>query len=64
VGRRVKSASRLVSVGAASLAKASSEGWRLRLRPNKELALLNMVVVGIRVYHMRSSLTTIATRPV
>jgi hypothetical protein len=34
VGRRVKSARRLVSVGAASLAKASSEGWRLRLRPN------------------------------
>jgi hypothetical protein len=34
VGRRVKSASRFVSVGAASLAKASSEGWRLRLRPN------------------------------
>jgi hypothetical protein len=31
----VESASRLVSVGAAGLAKASSEGWRLRLRPNK-----------------------------
>jgi hypothetical protein len=29
-----KSASRLVFVGAARLAKASSEGWRLRLRPN------------------------------
>jgi hypothetical protein len=35
VGRRVKSVSRLVSVGAARLAKASSEGWRLRLRPNR-----------------------------
>jgi hypothetical protein len=34
VGRRVESANRLVSIGAASLAKASSEGWRLRLRPN------------------------------
>jgi hypothetical protein len=41
VGRRVKSASRLVSVGAASLAKASSEGWRLRLRPNNVLSLIN-----------------------
>jgi hypothetical protein len=30
-----KSASRLVSVGAARSAKAWSEGWRLRLRPNK-----------------------------
>jgi hypothetical protein len=29
-----KSASRLVSVGAARLTKTSSEGWRLRLRPN------------------------------
>jgi hypothetical protein len=29
-----KPASRLVFVGAAWLAKASSEGWRLRLRPN------------------------------
>jgi hypothetical protein len=26
--------------------------------------LLNMVVVGIRVYRMQSSLTTIAIRPV
>jgi hypothetical protein len=34
VGRRVESANRLVSIGAASLAKASSEGWRLCLRPN------------------------------
>jgi hypothetical protein len=31
-----KSASRLAFVGAARLAKASSEGWRLRLRPNRE----------------------------
>jgi hypothetical protein len=29
-----KSARCLVSVGAARAAKASSEGWRLRLRPN------------------------------
>jgi hypothetical protein len=29
-----KSASRLVFVGTTRLAKASSEGWRLRLRPN------------------------------
>jgi hypothetical protein len=33
-GMKGKSASRLVFVGAARLAKASSEGWRLRLRPN------------------------------
>jgi hypothetical protein len=33
-GTKGKSASRLVFVGAARLAKASSEGWRLRLRPN------------------------------
>jgi hypothetical protein len=33
-GAKGKSASRLVFVGAAWLAKASSEGWRLRLRPN------------------------------
>jgi hypothetical protein len=32
-----KSASRLVSVGAARSAKSSSEGWCLRLRPNNEL---------------------------
>ena len=31
-----KSARCLVTVGAASTAKASSEGWRLRLRPNRE----------------------------
>jgi hypothetical protein len=30
----------------------------------EELVLLNMVVVGIRVRPMRSSLTIIATRPV
>jgi hypothetical protein len=34
--------------------------WRICL----ELVLLNMVAVGIKVYHMRSSLTIIATRPV
>jgi hypothetical protein len=39
VGQRVKSASRLVSVGAARLAKASSEGWHLRLRPNTDPTL-------------------------
>jgi hypothetical protein len=39
VGQRVKSASRLVSVGVARLAKASSEGWRLRLRPNTDPTL-------------------------
>jgi hypothetical protein len=33
-GTKGKSVSRLVSVGAARLAKASSEGCRLRLRPN------------------------------
>jgi hypothetical protein len=38
-GTKGKSASRLVSVGAARLAKASSEGWHLRLRPNRELIL-------------------------
>jgi hypothetical protein len=35
-GTKGKSASRLVSVGAARLAKASSEGWCLRLHPNNE----------------------------
>jgi hypothetical protein len=42
-GTKGKSASRLVFIGAARLAKASSEGWRLRLRPNThqdQLALL------------------------
>jgi hypothetical protein len=33
-GTKGKSASRLVFIGAARLVKASSEGWRLRLRPN------------------------------
>jgi hypothetical protein len=33
-GTKGKSASRLVFVGAARLAKASGKGWRLRLRPN------------------------------
>jgi hypothetical protein len=36
-GMKGESASRLVSVVAARLAKASSEGWRLHLRPNKIL---------------------------
>jgi hypothetical protein len=35
-GMKGKSASRLASVGTARLAKASSEGWRLLLRPNNE----------------------------
>jgi hypothetical protein len=39
-GTKGKSASRLVSVGAARLAKASSKGWRLRLRPNISIALI------------------------
>jgi hypothetical protein len=38
-GAKGKSASRLVFVGAAWLAKASSEGWHLRLRPNKDKGL-------------------------
>jgi hypothetical protein len=37
-----KSASRLVSVGTARSAKASSEGWRLRLRPNTTLRFILM----------------------
>jgi hypothetical protein len=36
-GTKGKSASCLVFVGAARLAKASSEGWRIRLRPNNRL---------------------------
>jgi hypothetical protein len=32
----------LVSVGPATTAKASSEGWRLRLRPNNILGLTNV----------------------
>jgi hypothetical protein len=34
-----KSARCLVSAGVARTAKASSEEWRLRLRPNKELPI-------------------------
>jgi hypothetical protein len=34
IGRRVETAGRLASVGSVRSAKASSEGWRLRLRPN------------------------------
>jgi hypothetical protein len=37
-GTKGKSASRLVFVGVARLTKASSEGWRLRLRPNTHSA--------------------------
>jgi hypothetical protein len=33
-GAKGESARRLVSIGAARTAKASSEGWCLRLRPN------------------------------
>jgi hypothetical protein len=44
VGRRVKSASRLVSVGAARLAKASSKGWRLHLRPNNYFQAYHIIV--------------------
>jgi hypothetical protein len=33
-GAKGESARRLVSIGAARTTKASSEGWRLRLRPN------------------------------
>jgi hypothetical protein len=36
-GTKGKSVSRLVSVGAARLMKASSEGWCLRLRPNNRV---------------------------
>jgi hypothetical protein len=36
-GTKAKSACCLVSVDAARTAKASSEGWRLRLRPNMDL---------------------------
>jgi hypothetical protein len=36
-GTKGESARCLVSVGAARAAKASSEGWRLRLRPNNDL---------------------------
>ena len=35
-GTKGKAASRLASVGAARTVKASSEGWRLRLRPNND----------------------------
>jgi hypothetical protein len=37
-----KSARCLVSVGAARTAKASSEGWRLRLHPNNKIGLKNI----------------------
>jgi hypothetical protein len=42
----------LVTVGATSTAKASSEGWRLGLRPNKESRLLLTVsMADISVLH-------------
>ena len=45
-GTKGKSASRLVFVGAARLAKASSEGLRLRLRPNNEKeSILSLLTV-------------------
>jgi hypothetical protein len=39
-GTKGESAHCLVSAGAARTTKASSEGWRLRLRPNNHLALI------------------------
>jgi hypothetical protein len=50
-GTKGKSASRLVSVGAARLAKALSEGWRLRLRPN----MLNLVHLSLYTIQVCSS---------
>jgi hypothetical protein len=51
MGRRVESVSRLVSVGAARLVKASSEGWRLRFRPHTHIysykALVFMVFIVV-----------------
>jgi hypothetical protein len=38
-----KSVRRLVSVDPARSAKASSEGWRLRLRPNSDILLMAFV---------------------
>jgi hypothetical protein len=43
-GTKGKSASRLASIGAARLAKAFNEGWRLRLRPNTLEYFMNLIV--------------------
>jgi hypothetical protein len=46
----------LVSVGPAIAAKASSEGWRLRLRPNNALSTLQNVIptLGINLISILS----------
>jgi hypothetical protein len=56
MGRREESASRLVSVGTARLAKASSEGWCLRLRPNNTIKL-NITIFLDQVGGVPSNIT-------
>jgi hypothetical protein len=60
-GTKGKSASRLVSVGAARLAKASSEGWRLRLRLNTREAL--MYALNHMMEHKATSLVFLDMTP-
>jgi hypothetical protein len=57
-GTKGKSASRLVSIGAARLAKASSEGWRLRLRPNTwvQISLIYVNVFEVQMTIISPSL--------
>jgi hypothetical protein len=54
-GTKGKSASRLVFVGAARLAKASSEGWRLRLRPNTYTSRKRCFALLIRFARIRGA---------
>jgi hypothetical protein len=58
-GMKGKSASRLVFVGAARLAKASSEGWRLRLRPNSDHVYLKVSPIrGMRRFKVKGKLSS------
>jgi hypothetical protein len=57
-GTKGKSARRLVSVGAARSAKVSSEGWRLRLRPNSTISTwldILMMLMLSWIYHLIGS---------
>jgi hypothetical protein len=55
-GTKGESARCLVSVGAARTAKASSEGWRVRLRPNnRTVAQTHSPPLAATIAHSRQS---------
>jgi hypothetical protein len=58
-GAKGKSASRLVFVGAVWLAKASSEGWRLRLRPNKAEVTVPKIQKGLAATPKRKRMASV-----